>query len=84
MSTRVVNVGGLAFTPSGQKDTKNPAAATGSQGTVNVHYENRRYTFGPNQSMVLEDGIAAALVAQDARLRVADTRDGADRGPQVS
>lgn len=80
MSVVVKNVGPIAFTTSGQKNTKGLAAAAGNQGTVRVSYQNREYVFGPNESKTLEDGIAAAVVAQDSRLRVADTRDGADRG----
>lgn len=80
MSVVVKNVGAIAFTVSGQQNTKNPAAATGDQGTVTVYYQNRRYDFGPNESKTLENGIGQAVVAQDARLRVVDTRDGADRG----
>lgn len=80
MSVVVKNVGPIAFTVSGQKNTRNPVGATGDQGTVRVFYENVEYVFGPNDSKTLENGIGEALVAQDSRLRIADTRDGSDKG----
>ncbi len=76
MSTRVINVGPLARGGQNQKNTKNKALAVGDQGTVRVSYENREYVFGPNDSKVLENGVAAALVDQDARLKIADSQDG--------
>ena len=79
MSVVVKNVGPIEFTVSGQRNTKK-VGGRGDQGTVRVFYENREYVFGPNDSKTLENGIGAALVAQDSRLRIADTRDGADRG----
>lgn len=80
MSVVVKNVGALAFTATGSTNTKKGNSAAGNQGTVTVYYQNVRYDFGPNESKTLENGIGAALVAQDNRLRIADTRDGADRG----
>ncbi len=80
MSTKVVNVGPIAFTVTGTKDTKEAKSATQEQGTVRVSYENIEYVFGPNDSKTLEDGIAAAVVAQDSRLRIMDTRDGIATG----
>lgn len=84
MSTTVTNVGALAFTVSGTKNTKSRPASQGDQGTVRVVYENVEYVWGPNDAKTLEDGIAAACVAQDSRLRIMDTRDGKDKGPAVS
>lgn len=82
MAVVVKNVGAIAFTATGTQNTKEGnLAENGDQGTVRVVYENREYVWGPNESKTLEDGIAAACVAASgSRLRVADTRDGIDRG----
>lgn len=81
MSVVVKNIGALAFTASGNTNTRNPVGATGEVGTVRVVYEGREYVWGPNESKTLENGIAAGCVAASgSRLRIADTRDGADRG----
>ena len=80
MSVVVKNVGAITLTAQGNIDTANADVAMGNQGTVTVYYENREYVFGPNDSKTLENGIGAALVAQDARLRIRDTRDGWQRG----
>lgn len=56
--------------------TTNQRKSFGEVGAVTVGYEGIQYTFGPGESKTLEDGIAAALVAGDGRLRVADTREG--------
>lgn len=88
----VKNVGAIAFTASGQQNTKSNQTADGPYGgglpafgdsvggTVKVVYENREYVWGPNDSKTLEDGIAAACVAaSNSRLRIIDTRDGVNR-----
>ena len=76
MSVTVINAGPIAFTATGTKNTKNPPLATGDQGTVRVIYENKEYVWGPNDSKTLENGIAAACVAQNGNLRIMDSRDG--------
>ena len=77
MSTRVINAVPWARTSSGQRDT-DPEKIFSDAGTITAIYENQTYTFGPGESKVLEDGIAAGVVAFDGRLRIADTRDGRD------
>lgn len=77
--TTVKNVGAIEFTSTGQIDTAGPVKSRGSTaagGTVRIVIQNQHYVWGPNDSKTLEDGIAAACVAADARLRVIDTRDG--------
>lgn len=80
MSVVIKNVGPIAFTVSGQGNTKNPVSATGNQGTVRVVLRGVDYVWGPNDSKTLPNDIGAEAVAADSRLRIADTRDGADRG----
>lgn len=79
MSVVVKNVGPIAFTATGQRDTKS-IGARGDTGTVRVVLRGIEYVWGPNDSKTLPNDIGAEAVAADARLRVADTRDGADRG----
>lgn len=76
MATVVKNVGPIETGAQNQKNTS-IRKSTSDQGTVRVFYENKEYVFGPNDSKTLEDGIAAAVVAQDSRLRIMDSRDGA-------
>lgn len=83
MSVTVINAGPIQFTATGQKDTKK-VGYQAEIGTVRVSYENREYVFGPNDSKTLENGIAAALVAQDNRLRIMDTRDGVAQGGGIA
>ena len=82
MSVVVKNIGALAFTAEGNVDTKEAnLAENGDQGTVRVVYQGVEYVWGPNESKTLENGIGAGCVAASgSRLRIADTRDGADRG----
>ena len=86
MSVVVKNVGALAFTTSGNTNTARGAqfhgdAGSSTSGTVRVVVQGVEYVWGPNESKTLENGIAAAAVAaSNSRLRIADTRDGADRG----
>lgn len=75
MSTIVINAGEWVRDTSGRRTT-DFTRAQGDAGTVTVQYEGITYVFGPGQSKSLEDGIAAALVAGDGRLRLADTREG--------
>jgi len=75
MSVTLKNIGSLA-NRSGI-DTKALGAVQGDQGTVRVIYEGIEYVFGPNDSKTFSDeGIAAALQAQDARLQYAGQPDG--------
>ncbi len=84
MSIVIKNVGPIAMGAQNQQNTKEQNLAVGDQGTVRVIYQNVEYTWGPNESKTIaDDGIARALVAQDSRLRIADSRDGA-RSSQVS
>ena len=76
MGLTVTNRGVWKRDTSGRKTTE-WERALGDQGTVKVTYENVNYTFGPGQSITFSDvGIATAVAAQDARLAVADTREG--------
>jgi len=76
MPTVVTNVGMLERDANGRRTT-NINKTEGSEGTVTVEYENIQYVFAPGQSKTFSDiGIAAAVVAADARLRLADTREG--------
>jgi hypothetical protein len=76
MPVVVKNVGPIELGPQNQKNTS-IVKSTSDQGTVRVFYENREYVFGPNDAKTLENGIGANLVAQDSRLRIMDSRDGA-------
>ena len=72
MTVRVKNVG-VMFK---QKDTLGNSVY-GDQGTVRVEYQGQQFNFGPNETKSFSDnGIAAAVVAQDARLRVMIDEDG--------
>lgn len=76
MPIQVVNVGMFERDSSGRRTT-NIKEATTDQGTVRVEYEGIQYVFGPGDAKNFSDpGIAAAVAAGDARLRVADTREG--------
>ena len=76
MSTLVANQGNFERGTSGQKTT-NISKSIGDQGTVRVWYEGREYVFGPGEvKTIQDDGIAAALIAADARLVAADSRQG--------
>ena len=81
MAVVVKNIGPIDPGPQNQQNTDSTASVTGDVGTVRVIYEGREYVFGPNEAKTFsDDGIGAAVAAADARLRVADTRDGIDRG----
>lgn len=76
MSVVVTNAGVWERTTSGQKDTKK-VGPQGEVGTVTVTVRGRNWVFGPGQSITFADhGEAAEAVAADARLRLADTREG--------
>lgn len=76
MSTLVANQGMFERDASGRKTT-NQSEMIGDQGTVRVWYEGREYVFGPGEvKTIQDDGIAAALIAADARLVAADSRHG--------
>jgi len=84
MSTTVKNVGGIEMN-TGRISTRKldwdktrgySGAAQRSSGTVRCVVEKIEYVWGLNDSKTLEDGIAAACVAQDNRLRIIDSRDG--------
>lgn len=80
MPIQVVNVGMLERDSNGRRTT-NITKGTTDQGTVSVWYQGIQYTFGPGESKNFSDpGIAAAVVAGDGRLRVADTREGLPAG----
>jgi hypothetical protein len=72
VSTIVKNVGAMI----NERNTRGNDKTQGDQGTVRLEYEKVQYVFGPNESKSLEDGIAAALVGLDSRLRVATSQDG--------
>lgn len=76
MPVVVKNVGALDFGPQNQKNTKK-VGNRGDQGTVRVVLSGVEYVWGPNESKTLHSNQAAEAVAADARLRIADTRDGA-------
>lgn len=60
-----------------QRNTKGFGAVQGDQGTVRVEFQGQQFVFGPNEKKSFSDhGIAAAVLAADARLRVATTADG--------
>lgn len=76
MSQVIKNVGPIEAGAQNQKNTSFRKSHDGV-GTVRIIYQNVEYVWGPNESKTIgDDGIAAALVAQDSRLRVADSRDG--------
>ena len=76
MSTTVVNVGILERDTSGNKNTSKTKIYSNA-GAVTAIYEGKQYTFGPGQSITCSDnGIAVGVAAFDARLRIADTREG--------
>jgi len=79
MSVVIKNVGALEFTTSGGTNTRK-VGARGNEGTVRLVLRNVEYVWGPNESKTLPNDIGAEAVAADNRLRIADTRDGADRG----
>ena len=80
MPVTVVNVGMFERNSSGERTT-NITKGTTDQGAVSVEYEGQRFTFGPGQSITFSDaGIGIAVAAQDARLRVSDTREGVRAG----
>lgn len=76
MSQVVKNIGAIAFTAQGNQNTKGGNAAAGDQGTVRVVLRNVEYVWGPNDSKTMADDLADEAVAADARLRIADSRDG--------
>lgn len=78
MSVTVTNRGVWERTTSGNKNTKvGSKQALGETGTVSVVYENQTYTFGPGQSITFaDDGVGIGVAAVDARLAMADTREG--------
>lgn len=80
MPVTVVNVGMYERDSSGARTTNIRKSFT-DQGTVKVEYQGTQYVFAPGQSKTFSDlGIAAAVVAADGRLRVADTREGVRAG----
>ncbi len=80
MSVVVVNVGMFERDTNGRRTT-NYTKATSNQGTVRVEYQGITYVFGPGErKTIADDGIAAAVIAGDGRLRAADTRDGLPAG----
>lgn len=80
MSTRVANQGNFERDSTGQKTT-NFTKSQGDQGTVRIGYQGIEYVFGPGEVKTIgDDGIAAALIAGDARLEAADSRHGMPKG----
>jgi len=83
MSVVVKNIGAIAFTATGQVNTKKEGSMGGqvgssSSGTVRVVLRNVEYVWGPNESKTLPNDIGAeAVTASNSRLRIADSRDGA-------
>lgn len=76
MATTVVNVGVYERDTSGRRTT-NKTLQFSDAGAVTAIWEGKQYTFGPGQSITFsDDGIAAGVAAFDARLRIADTREG--------
>lgn len=76
MAVVVVNVGMFERDTNGRRTT-NITKGTTDQGTVRVWVEGQQYVFGPGErKTIADDGIAAAVIAADGRLRAADTRDG--------
>lgn len=81
MTIRVANVGMQERDTSGNRTT-NLTKNFGDQGTVRVWYQGQQYVFGPGEvKSFSDDGIGTAVAAGDARLRVADSRDGTDKYP---
>ena len=77
MSVTVVNRGVWERDASGNKDTKVGKQTHGDSGTVRVIVENIEYVFAPGQSKSFSDnGLGIAIAAADARLAMADTREG--------
>ena len=74
MSIVVKNVGPIETGPQNQQNTPIRKSTT-EVGTVRFVYQGVEYVWGPNEAKTLEDGIGAAAVAADARLRVMDSRD---------
>ena len=76
MSITVVNVGMLERDTSGRRTT-NQTKAFSNAGSVTVTIGQQSWTFAPGQRITFsDDGLGIAVAAFDARLRVADTRDG--------
>jgi len=76
MSLTVKNIGVKQEADTNYGNTNVPFTF-GEVGTVKVTYQDRNYTFGPNQSISFaDDGIGQAVAGLDARLRVTDERDG--------
>jgi hypothetical protein len=76
MSQVVKNIGAIAFTTSGSKNTKGGNSAMGDQGTVRITLRGVELVWGPNDSKTLADDLADEAVAIDSRLRIGDSRDG--------
>ena len=76
MSVTIANVGLSERDSSGHRTT-NLTKSFGNQGTVRVVVHNIEYVFGPGESKSFsDDGLGLAIAAADARLRIADTREG--------
>lgn len=75
MSQVVKNIGPIEAGAQNQQNT-NLVKSFGDQGTVRVILNNVEYVWGPNESKTLPDNLADEAVAADARLRIADSRDG--------
>ena len=80
MSVVIKNVGAIARGPQNQLDTVKGNGRMAEQGTVGLVLRNIEYVWGPNDSKTLPNDIGAEAVAADSRLRIADTREGFDRG----
>lgn len=79
MSVKVANVGHLERDSSGNRTT-NVTQSFGDQGTVRVTVGSTEWVFGPGEIKTFaDDGIGAAVAAADARLRIADDREGHDK-----
>ena len=78
MSVTVVNRGVWERDASGNKNTKVGKHLYGGEaGTVRVIVENIEHVFAPGQSKTFaDDGLGIAVAAADARLAMADTREG--------
>jgi hypothetical protein len=80
MTTVITNRGVFERDTNGRKTTS-VRKSFGEVGTVRVWYQGQQYVFGPGETKSLsDDGIAAALVAADARLDFADSREGMPKG----
>lgn len=80
MSVVVVNVGMFERDTNGRRST-NVTKGTTDQGTVRVWVQGQQYVFGPGErKTIADDGIAGLVIAGDARLRAADSRDGLSVG----